>query len=160
MLAAGSTAAFIPASTRTSPISASPSITSGMAGASRGPTMSESCTTALPPVPTASPGASARSWCGGTRRSRSGRGWTVLTSTRRNVPITGRPKARREWTASRGDKPFVLHPDGVAWLYVTSGLKDGPLPTHFEPLESPFRQCAVSGSRHQSAGRQEGPPGQ
>jgi len=37
-----------------------------------------------------------------------------------------------------GDKPFVLHPDGVAWLYVPSGLKDGPLPTHYEPLESLF----------------------
>ncbi len=35
-----------------------------------------------------------------------------------------------------GAKPFTLHPDGVAWLYVASGLKDGPLPTHFEPLES------------------------
>ena len=37
-----------------------------------------------------------------------------------------------------GDKPFILHPDGVGWLYVTSGLKDGPLPTHYEPLESLF----------------------
>jgi formate dehydrogenase major subunit len=35
-----------------------------------------------------------------------------------------------------GDKPFVLHPDGRGWLYVSSGLKDGPLPTHFEPFES------------------------
>ncbi len=37
-----------------------------------------------------------------------------------------------------GDKPFILHPDGVAWLFVSSGLKDGPLPTHYEPLESLF----------------------
>jgi formate dehydrogenase major subunit len=36
-----------------------------------------------------------------------------------------------------GDKPFTMHPDGVGWMYVTSGLKDGPLPTHYEPLESP-----------------------
>jgi formate dehydrogenase major subunit len=35
-----------------------------------------------------------------------------------------------------GDKPFGMHPDGRGWLYVTSGLKDGPLPAHFEPLES------------------------
>jgi formate dehydrogenase major subunit len=35
-----------------------------------------------------------------------------------------------------GARPFVLHPDGVGWLYVPSGLKDGPLPTHYEPLES------------------------
>ena len=36
----------------------------------------------------------------------------------------------------KGDQPFTLHPDGVAWLFVSSGLKDGPLPTHYEPLES------------------------
>ncbi len=40
-----------------------------------------------------------------------------------------------------GDKPFTLHPDGVGWLYVSSGLKDGPLPTHFEPLESVTRNA-------------------
>ena len=38
-----------------------------------------------------------------------------------------------------GDKPFILHPDGVGWIYVSSGLKDGPLPTHYEPLESMFK---------------------
>src|SRR5438445_206637 len=37
-----------------------------------------------------------------------------------------------------GAKPFILHPDGVGWIYVASGLKDGPLPTHYEPLESPI----------------------
>ena len=36
-----------------------------------------------------------------------------------------------------GARPFTLHQDGVGWLYVPSGLKDGPLPTHYEPLESP-----------------------
>jgi formate dehydrogenase major subunit len=35
-----------------------------------------------------------------------------------------------------GARPFTMHPDGVGWLYVPSGLKDGPLPTHYEPLES------------------------
>ncbi len=37
-----------------------------------------------------------------------------------------------------GARPFTLHPDGVGWLYVASGLKDGPLPAHYEPLESPI----------------------
>jgi len=36
-----------------------------------------------------------------------------------------------------GDKPFIMHPEGLGRLYVPSGLKDGPLPTHYEPLESP-----------------------
>jgi formate dehydrogenase major subunit len=38
-----------------------------------------------------------------------------------------------------GDKPFGMHPDGRGWLYVSSGLKDGPLPAHFEALESTVR---------------------
>lgn len=38
--------------------------------------------------------------------------------------------------ALRGDQPFIMHPDGVGWIWVSSGLKDGPLPTHYEPLES------------------------
>jgi formate dehydrogenase major subunit len=37
--------------------------------------------------------------------------------------------------AIAGDQPFIMHPDGVGWLWVSSGLKDGPLPTHYEPLE-------------------------
>ena len=36
-----------------------------------------------------------------------------------------------------GDAPFILHEDGLGWLYVPNGLQDGPLPTHYEPLESP-----------------------
>jgi formate dehydrogenase major subunit len=40
--------------------------------------------------------------------------------------------------ALSGTQPFILHPDGVGWIYVSSGLKDGPLPAHYEPLESPL----------------------
>jgi formate dehydrogenase major subunit len=39
--------------------------------------------------------------------------------------------------AIAGDQPFTLHPDGLGWIWVATGLKDGPLPTHYEPLESP-----------------------
>ena len=35
-----------------------------------------------------------------------------------------------------GDAPFIMHPDGMGWIWVASGLKDGPLPAHYEPLES------------------------
>jgi formate dehydrogenase major subunit len=38
-----------------------------------------------------------------------------------------------------GDAPFIMHPDGLGWLWVPSGLKDGPLPAHWEPLESNVR---------------------
>jgi formate dehydrogenase major subunit len=38
-----------------------------------------------------------------------------------------------------GDKPFLLHCDGFGWIWVPVGLADGPLPAHYEPLESPIR---------------------
>ncbi len=41
--------------------------------------------------------------------------------------------------ALSGTDAFVMQSDGRAWLFVPSGLKDGPLPTHYEPLESPRR---------------------
>ena len=46
--------------------------------------------------------------------------------------------------ALAGDKPFLLHPDGLGWLWVPAGLRDGPLPTHYEPLESPVRHPLYS----------------
>ncbi len=48
-----------------------------------------------------------------------------------------RPEADRGGDeALPGDAPFIMHPDGAGWLWVPSGLKDGPLPAHYEPLES------------------------
>ncbi len=41
--------------------------------------------------------------------------------------------------AIAGDSPFILKPDGKAWLFAPGGTKDGPLPTHYEPVESPVR---------------------
>ncbi|MHB2018463.1 MAG: molybdopterin dinucleotide binding domain-containing protein, partial [Candidatus Xenobia bacterium] len=35
-----------------------------------------------------------------------------------------------------GDAPFILQSDGRALLFAPAGLKDGPLPTHYEPEES------------------------
>ena len=40
--------------------------------------------------------------------------------------------------ALRGDEPFIMQSDGRGWLYAPNGLADGPLPTHYEPHESPF----------------------
>ena len=39
--------------------------------------------------------------------------------------------------AHSGTDAFIMKPDGVAWLYVPTGLADGPLPTQYEPAESP-----------------------
>ncbi len=38
-----------------------------------------------------------------------------------------------------GDDPFIMRPDGKAWLFAPIGLVDGPLPTHYEPYESPVK---------------------
>ena len=46
-------------------------------------------------------------------------------------------KGSRGDDALSGDKPFIMHPEGLGRLYVPTGLKDGPLPAHYEPLESP-----------------------
>ncbi len=38
-----------------------------------------------------------------------------------------------------GDSAFLMQADGKGWLFAPSGLVDGPLPTHYEPQESPIR---------------------
>ncbi len=39
--------------------------------------------------------------------------------------------------ALSGTDAFIMQSDGKAWLFVPTGLVDGPLPTHYEPQESP-----------------------
>ncbi len=56
------------------------------------------------------------------------------------------PDDARAQDAIRGDKPFIMQADGMGWLYVAAGLTDGPLPTHYEPEESPFEN-ALYGQR-------------
>jgi formate dehydrogenase major subunit len=41
--------------------------------------------------------------------------------------------------AHSGRAPFIMNADGVGWLFAASGVRDGPLPTHYEPVESPIR---------------------
>jgi formate dehydrogenase major subunit len=41
--------------------------------------------------------------------------------------------------ALSGTEPFIMKPDGRGWLFVPTGLVDGPLPAHYEPAESPVR---------------------
>jgi len=51
------------------------------------------------------------------------------------VPPTG---AKRE-EAIAGWHPFIMQDDGLGWIFVPNGVVDGPLPTYFEPHESPVR---------------------
>ncbi len=39
--------------------------------------------------------------------------------------------------ALAGDDAFIMQADGKGWLFAPKGLVDGPLPTHYEPQESP-----------------------
>jgi formate dehydrogenase major subunit len=60
-----------------------------------------------------------------------------------DFPVDKRPDYRgsdeaKGMDAIDGDDPFIMMADGVAWLYAPSGLLDGPMPTHYEPLESPL----------------------
>jgi formate dehydrogenase major subunit len=49
------------------------------------------------------------------------------------------PLGAKSADAIGGADPFVMQTDGKGWLFVPSGLADGPMPTHYEPHESPFR---------------------
>jgi formate dehydrogenase major subunit len=49
------------------------------------------------------------------------------------------PEGARANDALAGDDPFIMQADGKGWLFAPNGLKDGPMPAHYEPEESPFR---------------------
>jgi formate dehydrogenase major subunit len=49
------------------------------------------------------------------------------------------PPDAEDELAIAGDKPFGMQADGRGWLFVPEGIEDGPLPTHYEPQESPLR---------------------
>ena len=46
--------------------------------------------------------------------------------------------------AISGDAPFIMKSDGRGWLFAPTGVKDGPLPVHYEPLESPVSNLLYS----------------
>jgi formate dehydrogenase major subunit len=75
---------------------------------------------------------------------------------RASVDLAGKPWSSKRWVIRwnaekkqwegdvpdgpwpPGEKhPFIMKPDGHAWLFAAN-LNDGPLPEHYEPLESPL----------------------
>ncbi|MDQ3979134.1 MAG: molybdopterin-dependent oxidoreductase, partial [Actinomycetota bacterium] len=58
---------------------------------------------------------------------------------RRKPPDYEPPAGATAETTIGGSDPFIMQADGKGWLYVPTGLLDGPLPTHYEPAESPVR---------------------
>lgn len=70
------------------------------------------------------------------------RRWTGLDSPQFDAskpPAYRPPPGARGGAALAGDAPFTVHSDGRAWLFVPYGMADGPLPAHYEPIESPYR---------------------
>ena len=47
------------------------------------------------------------------------------------------PPGAKGMSAIAGNDPFIMKPDGVGWLFAPGTVKDGPLPAHYEPVESP-----------------------
>ena len=63
-------------------------------------------------------------------------------------PPSYRPPAGSTGVAAiAGHEPFIMQADGRAWLFAPAGLVDGPLPTHYEPQESPLPN-ALYGQQH------------
>lgn len=58
------------------------------------------------------------------------------------------PEGAEAAEALGGSDPFIMQADGKAWLYVPAGLTDGPLPTHYEPQDSPFRNLLYDRQRN------------
>jgi formate dehydrogenase major subunit len=61
-----------------------------------------------------------------------------------DFPVTRPPSYRPPADATgvdaiSGVDAFIMQNDGKAWLFAPAGLADGPLPAHYEPQESPFR---------------------
>ena len=49
------------------------------------------------------------------------------------------PEGATGTDALSGTDPFIMQADGKGWLFAPAGLVDGPLPTHYEPQDSPVR---------------------
>ena len=55
-------------------------------------------------------------------------------------PPSYRPKKNAHGVdAIAGDDPFIMQADGRGWLFAPAGVADGPLPTHYEPQDSPVK---------------------
>jgi formate dehydrogenase major subunit len=74
-----------------------------------------------------------------------------------NRPLIQWDAAGKRWTGdvpdnavppmgTNGVYPFIMKPDGVASIF-GSGLKDGPFPEHYEPLECPIEKNLMSNQR-------------
>ncbi len=79
-----------------------------------------------------------------------------------DFPVDKRPDTAADLNgegvaAHPGDAPFLMQDDGLGQLFVPEGLVDGPLPTHYEPLESPLANALYAQQSDPAAGRFDRP---
>ncbi len=68
--------------------------------------------------------------------------WVNVAGDGIDFVLTKKPDAKAKeggigLDALDGISPAIMKPDGKFWLFAPSGAVDGPLPTHYEPYESP-----------------------
>jgi formate dehydrogenase major subunit len=86
--------------------------------------------------------------------------WTGLDTPdfpKTKAPSYRPPAAAEADAAIGGDEPFIMHADGLGWLWAPTGLKDGPLPAHYEPLESPVLNALYGQQTNPAAERRARP---
>ena len=66
-------------------------------------------------------------------------GYDVPDFEKTKPPSYRPPEGASGVQAIAGDDPFIMQGDGKGWLFAPTGLIDGPMPTHYEPVESPVR---------------------
>jgi formate dehydrogenase major subunit len=67
------------------------------------------------------------------------------------------PEGAAGMGAIAGDAPFIMKPDGKGWLFAPAGTKDGPLPAHYEPIESPVKNLLYEQQDNPAAERYDLP---
>jgi formate dehydrogenase major subunit len=72
-------------------------------------------------------------------------GYDVPDFPRDKRPDYVAPDDAKGMDAISGTDPFIMMVDGRGWLYSPTGLLDGPLPTHYEPIESPVQNALYPG---------------
>jgi len=84
----------------------------------------------------------------------------------RTAPDYIPPPGATAGAALAGDDPFIMQTDGKAWLFAPAGLVDGPMPTHYEPAETPHTNLLHPGQPRNPAamlydqpGNRHHPPG-
>jgi formate dehydrogenase major subunit len=66
-------------------------------------------------------------------------GYDVPDFAATKAPTAKADPAKTALGAHSGTDAFIMQSDGKGWLFAISGCKDGPLPEHYEPLESPVK---------------------